>query len=507
MKTKVNSEDDFKQPYNHVNHRNNQESYQNLLSQIKQCVDKDNTVQGKNITLRSNYSRDKTEDETNPEVKTNDQNINDLSINPWNPSIKNQIFENNLIINENQNKDENKQDKLFINNGEYDNYDNNNQNDELMVSNEEKNNNYYNPFNFVLRSINDETKKDNLFSNENINNENNMNIQENDNNGIYKNEENQENINENDNNNYGYDENELKNEKNENNEFNVNMNDNLNDNTKVNYILTNIPIEGEKKDLDNNQNQIINEEQIVNNVNNVDHVENPNNDNQNLENNPYCEDVGYEEEENNENIDNNDQNNNNALYINNKIDPLDNAINCNGKLICFSLTAKPLDAEQKITVNEIIKNDNDNINKQIEYYNNNNQIINEIEDNPELDKNSVSTLDTRKKIDGLSKEIKKFAPQLILLLLGGGLIYLLMKNQKIRDWLKRLLNEQLFMKIWETIKGIFGFITPDIYDFLEKYNDIYRLLGLIIMIYVLWFGFRLFLKIILKSKKKFSQRQ
>ena len=94
---------------------------------------------------------------------------------------------------------------------------------------------------------------------------------------------------------------------------------------------------------------------------------------------------------------------------------------------------------------------------------------------------------------------------MIILLLGGGLIYLLIKNQKIRDLLKGLFGGEMFMKIWGIIQGIFGFITPDIIDFLEKYSDIYRLLGLIVMIYILWFGFRIFLRMLSKIKKKYSK--
>ena len=609
MTTELNSKNNPQQDFNQSQHRDNQQSYNNLLSQIKQCVDKNNSVQGQNIILRSNYSREKTDIETNPEIKINEQNLNEYIINPWNLSNKNQIFENNLIINKIQNNDKKDCDKLFIDNRDYVNYATNNQNDELMLSNEERNNNYYNPFNYMLKSNNDRTKQDNNpFNNlnENINEnkknilnenkhfeienknipgivqnnytKNNENNNQNDNNDIYENDEklknnndiyenndnknNQENVS---NNIYENNENKFKNEMFEddninNNEININNNKDsikLNEGLKVNILLTSIPIKEEKKEFKNNQ--INNEEPKVtivqNNEANIQESKNQLTENQNSENknlnisNPNNSDIEYEEEENEENVnmikqDNNENNNNNynyvnndqnnnihidsqnnndVLYINNQIDPLNNCINNNGILTSFTLTAEPIEDknEKKIIVNEIINNDNENNNNNYSIKNNsnqigdnNNQIENETEnnnnlglssDNTELDKNSVSTFDARKSIDYLSKRIKKFTPQLIILLLGGGLIYLLLKNQKIRDWLKGLFGGEMFMKIWGIIQGIFGFITPDIIDFLEKYSDIYRLLGLIVMIYILWFGFRIFLRMLSKIKKKYSK--
>ena len=45
------------------------------------------------------------------------------------------------------------------------------------------------------------------------------------------------------------------------------------------------------------------------------------------------------------------------------------------------------------------------------------------------------------------------------------------------------------MTIWEIIKGVLGFITADIKDFLEKYSDVYRLLGLVVLFYGLDFKY------------------
>ena len=53
-------------------------------------------------------------------------------------------------------------------------------------------------------------------------------------------------------------------------------------------------------------------------------------------------------------------------------------------------------------------------------------------------------------------------------------------------------------------KGLFGVFGGEIEDFLEKYNDSYRLLGFIIMLICLWFILRLLFKSVVKlfNKKK-----
>ena len=55
--------------------------------------------------------------------------------------------------------------------------------------------------------------------------------------------------------------------------------------------------------------------------------------------------------------------------------------------------------------------------------------------------------------------------------------------------LKGLLGYIVSMTIWEIIKGVLGFIMADIKDFLEKYSDIYRLLGLVVLFYGLDFKY------------------
>ena len=59
------------------------------------------------------------------------------------------------------------------------------------------------------------------------------------------------------------------------------------------------------------------------------------------------------------------------------------------------------------------------------------------------------------------------------------------------------------MTIWEIIKGVLGFTTADIKDFSEKYSDVYRLLGLVVLFYGLDLKYLLMLS---KNKKKFQNK-
>ena len=79
-------------------------------------MDKNSTNQWQNLIISSTYSLEKTDIETNPEIKINKQNLNEYNINPWNPLIKNKIFEDNLIINEIRYNDKGNLVKLFIDN-------------------------------------------------------------------------------------------------------------------------------------------------------------------------------------------------------------------------------------------------------------------------------------------------------------------------------------------------------------------------------------------------------
>lgn len=90
---------------------------------------------------------------------------------------------------------------------------------------------------------------------------------------------------------------------------------------------------------------------------------------------------------------------------------------------------------------------------------------------------------------------------LILLLLFGAAaaIFLWRNSSQLREWLKNLLEKMDLKSIWEKIKGIlnfhFGIDMGEINDFLERYNDSYRLLGLIVMIIGFWVIIKLLWKI------------
>ena len=77
-------------------------------------------------------------------------------------------------------------------------------------------------------------------------------------------------------------------------------------------------------------------------------------------------------------------------------------------------------------------------------------------------------------------------------------MFLLYKSKKLREIIINLLKE-----IPNFFKGLFGIFGKDVDDFLEKYNDSYRLLGDILIILGIWIVFRLlmnFLKKLLKKK-------
>ena len=95
----------------------------------------------------------------------------------------------------------------------------------------------------------------------------------------------------------------------------------------------------------------------------------------------------------------------------------------------------------------------------------------------------------------------KLSPFLIALLLGLlCLLYLLYKSRKIREFLLNLLKG--LMIIPEFLKGLLlSLFGKGIYDFLEKYSDSYRFLGFIIILFSIWFVFRLFMKFVVKLIK------
>ena len=118
----------------------------------------------------------------------------------------------------------------------------------------------------------------------------------------------------------------------------------------------------------------------------------------------------------------------------------------------------------------------------------------------DFDKNSEYTLITGTNIDYLAKKKRKISPLLIAVLLGGaGLIYLIYKNKKVRDMILNLLK--VFNIVPELVKGLFCAYGGEIEDFLESYEDIFRLLGLFASIIFFWVSFRLLMKFVVKIWK------
>ena len=137
-----------------------------------------------------------------------------------------------------------------------------------------------------------------------------------------------------------------------------------------------------------------------------------------------------------------------------------------------------------------------------------NNLINEQEEEGNLgtsseiidltDQNSEYTLQTGTNFDYLIKKKKKFSPYIIGLLVGSaGLMFLFYKCKKLREILGNT-----FKALPSFFGGIFKDLGIDIKDFLEKYNDSYRLLGLFIMVIFLWFIFRILFIYVRKSIKK-----
>ena len=123
----------------------------------------------------------------------------------------------------------------------------------------------------------------------------------------------------------------------------------------------------------------------------------------------------------------------------------------------------------------------------------------------DFDKNSEYTLITGTNIDYLVKKKRKISPLLIAVLLGGtGLIYLIYKNKKVRDMILNLLK--VFNIVPELLKGFLCAYGGEIEDFLESYEDMFRLLGFFVLILFFWVTFRLLMKFIVKiwkGKNKF----
>ena len=119
----------------------------------------------------------------------------------------------------------------------------------------------------------------------------------------------------------------------------------------------------------------------------------------------------------------------------------------------------------------------------------------------EEDKSSQYTSISELSFIKLIRNKAKWSPLLMAILLGScGLFYLLYKKINLRELLSRCAN--LFKFKPGYLKSICSFIGACIEDFMEKYDDIYRLLAGIIGLIFFWFIFKFIMKKIIKRRKK-----
>ena len=221
-----------------------------------------------------------------------------------------------------------------------------------------------------------------------------------------------------------------------------------------------------------------------------------------------------EKEINKENVENTDMNNNNEYnYVLTVINPKNNeqkkesvlkgakneVINAtsndkaqeqeknNDNNNCFIIKAEPI----------INKNNEEEMNKAL----NKDKNLYEPSDMVEEDKSSQYTSISDLSFIKLIRNKSKCSPLLMAILLGScGFIYLLYKKINLRELLSKCAN--LFKFKTGFFKNICSFIGTCIEDFMEKYDDIYRLLVGIIGIIFFWFVFKFIMKKIIKRRKK-----
>lgn len=163
---------------------------------------------------------------------------------------------------------------------------------------------------------------------------------------------------------------------------------------------------------------------------------------------------------------------------------------------------KKVEKKDEENVKEInnSKNTNSYIIKAEPIVNNNKETINnilssseQIEDKDKL--SSYSYLSTSSLVKLIRKNSKCSALLLAILLGSCGLFYLLLKKIN----LKTLLSKISKLGFLNNILSIFavGFV-----DFMERYNDVYRLLIGIIVVICLWFVIKILIKCFMKARKK-----
>ena len=103
--------------------------------------------------------------------------------------------------------------------------------------------------------------------------------------------------------------------------------------------------------------------------------------------------------------------------------------------------------------------------------------------------------------DNFFKNIKKLSPFLIAILLASaGLLFLLYKNAKIREFLVNLLKKVCSF-VPNFFEGLLSMFCNEMNDFMEKYDDNYRLLGAIIGFIILFFVIRILISFVVKKMR------
>ena len=164
----------------------------------------------------------------------------------------------------------------------------------------------------------------------------------------------------------------------------------------------------------------------------------------------------------------------------------DNLMENKGNNQCFIVKAEPI-------FNSDNKNDINNSSDEENNLNNSSQMI-------DIDKSSEFTLQTGTNIDLLIRKKQKFSPLLMGILFGScGLFYLLYKKINFKELLSKV--SELSKKIPEFFKYFLAIICSGLKDFMERYDDIYRLLVGLLCIMSFWIIFKFLMKKIMKKIK------
>ena len=165
----------------------------------------------------------------------------------------------------------------------------------------------------------------------------------------------------------------------------------------------------------------------------------------------------------------------------------DNKVYDNDNNKCFMINAEPiLNTDNKRDVNDSSDEENN--------LGNSSEMI-------DIDKSSEYTLQTGTNIDQLIRKKSKFSPLLMGILLGScALFYLIYKKLNLKEIL--LKASDLIKKIPEFFQFILSYFSEGFEDFMERYNDINRLLVGIISIICFWFIFKLLMRKLFKRQKK-----